>query len=56
MGRSAFAADLPFFAFAGLSLVGPEAWQGWVSRALIAYGAVILSFLGEHELGMPRSY
>ena len=47
-----FGGLIPFIVFAGLSLVGPEAWQGWVSRALIAYGAVILSFLGGITWGL----
>ncbi|MEM1412572.1 MAG: DUF3429 domain-containing protein [Pseudomonadota bacterium] len=47
-----FGGLVPFVVFAALSLVGPEGWHDWVSRGLIAYGAVILSFLGGITWGL----
>ena len=41
-----FGGLIPFVVLAALTLIGPEGWKDWVSRGLIAYGAVILSFLG----------
>lgn len=43
---------IPFVALAALTLIGPETWRDWVSTALIAYGAVILSFLGGITWGL----
>lgn len=43
---------IPFVVLAALTLVGPGAWQDWVSTALIAYGAVILSYLGGITWGL----
>ena len=41
-----FGGLIPFIVLAALTLIGPEGWKDWVSGGLIAYGAVILSFLG----------
>ena len=43
---------VPFLILTVLSLIGPELWRDWVSVGLIAYGAVILSFLGGITFGM----
>ena len=43
---------VPFVVLAALTLIGPEDWRSWVSTALIAYGAVILSFLGGITWGL----
>lgn len=37
---------IPFFALSLLTLIGSEAVSGWANQALMAYGAVILSFVG----------
>lgn len=42
----------PFVILAALTLVGPEGWKSWVSQGLVAYGAVILSFLGGITWGL----
>ncbi len=42
----------PFVVLAALTLIGPEGWKDRVSLALIAYGAVILSFLGGITWGL----
>lgn len=47
-----FAGLLPFAVLSLLTLIGPETWRDWVSVALIAYGAVILSFLGGTTWGL----
>lgn len=47
-----FAGLIPFVVLAALTLIGPEAWRDWVSTGLIAYGAVILSFLGGITWGL----
>lgn len=43
---------IPFLAFALLSAAGPEAWRGFSFSALVAYGGVILSFLGAVHWGL----
>lgn len=47
-----FGGLIPFIVLAALTLVGPEGWKDWVSGGLIAYGAVILSFLGGITWGL----
>lgn len=42
----------PFVILAALTLVGPAGWKSWVSEGLVAYGAVILSFLGGITWGL----
>lgn len=42
----------PFVILAALTLVGPMGWKSWVSQGLVAYGAVILSFLGGITWGL----
>ena len=37
---------VPFIALALLTVLGTEVWQGRAETALLAYGAVILAFLG----------
>lgn len=43
---------LPFAATALGSFAAPDSWQGFAEGALIAYGAVILSFLGAVHWGL----
>lgn len=43
---------LPFAASALGSHVAPDSWQGFARGALIAYGSVILSFLGAVHWGL----
>jgi len=43
---------IPFVVLSALTLVGPDGWRDWVSMGLIAYGAVILSFLGGITWGL----
>jgi len=43
---------LPFAGTALACLAAPENWQGFAEGALIAYGAVILSFLGAVHWGL----
>ncbi len=43
---------VPFVVLAALTLIGPDGWRDWVSTGLIAYGAVILSFLGGITWGL----
>jgi len=43
---------LPFAAAALGSHAAPDSWQGFARGALIAYGAVILSFLGAVHWGL----
>lgn len=47
-----FAGLVPFVVLTALTLVGPDGWRDWVSLGLIAYGAVILSFLGGITWGL----
>lgn len=47
-----FGGLLPFLVLTALTLVGPDGWRDWVSLGLIAYGAVILSFLGGITWGL----
>jgi hypothetical protein len=47
-----FGGLIPFIVLAALTLIGPEGWKDWVSGGLIAYGAVILSFLGGITWGL----
>ena len=47
-----FGGLVPFVVLAALTLIGPEGWKDWVSSGLIAYGAVILSFLGGITWGL----
>jgi hypothetical protein len=47
-----FGGLVPFVVLAALTLIGPEGWTDRVSLALIAYGAVILSFLGGITWGL----
>lgn len=47
-----FGGLIPFVVLAALTLIGPEGWKDWVSRGLIAYAAVILSFLGGITWGL----
>jgi Protein of unknown function (DUF3429) len=44
---------LPFLAAALASLLAPPAWDDAAARALVAYGAVIVSFLGGIHWGAP---
>jgi Protein of unknown function (DUF3429) len=44
---------LPFIAGAAAVAIGPPAWHDTALRALIAYGAVIVSFLGGIHWGSP---
>ena len=37
---------IPFIALAGISAFGPAGWHSQALTALVAYGALILSFLG----------
>lgn len=37
---------VPFVVLSLLTAVGPEGWKSWALPGLVAYGAVILSFLG----------
>jgi hypothetical protein len=37
---------IPFVVLSLLTAVGPEGWKSWALPGLVAYGAVILSFLG----------
>jgi Protein of unknown function (DUF3429) len=46
---------LPFVGVALALSVGPPAWHDTALRALIAYGAVIVSFLGGIHWGSPTS-
>jgi hypothetical protein len=46
---------LPFVSGALAVSVGPPAWHDTALRALIAYGAVIVSFLGGIHWGSPTS-
>ena len=46
---------LPFIAASAAVALGPPAWQDTALRALIAYGAVIVSFLGGIHWGSPTS-
>ena len=43
---------LPFAGCALAFFAAPESWQGFAEGALIAYGAVILSFLGAVHWGL----
>lgn len=43
---------LPFVACAMLAVFGTQDWQGLGTQALVAYGAVILSFLGGVHWGL----
>ena len=43
---------LPFAVSALGSFAAPDSWQGFAERALIAYGAVILGFLGAVHWGL----
>lgn len=43
---------VPFAVCAAGAFIGPEAWTGVALRALIAYGAVILAFLGAVHWGL----
>lgn len=43
---------LPFAASALGSFAAPDSWQGFAEGALIAYGAVILGFLGAVHWGL----
>lgn len=43
---------LPFAAGAAGAVLGPAAWRGAALAALIAYGAVILAFLGAVHWGL----
>ena len=43
---------IPFVLLTGLSLLGPAPWREFVMTALLAYGAVILSFLGGITWGL----
>lgn len=47
-----FGGLVPFVVLAALTLIGPEGWKDMVSLGLIAYGAVILSFLGGITWGL----
>ena len=47
-----FGGLIPFVVLAALTLIGPAGWKDMVSLALIAYGAVILSFLGGITWGL----
>jgi len=47
-----FGGLIPFVVLSALTLVGPDSWRDWVSTGLIAYGAVILSFLGGITWGL----
>lgn len=49
--RLGYAGLAPFFGLALLSLFGPESLAGWARGALLAYGAVILSFVGALHWG-----
>lgn len=42
---------IPFVAAAGFVLAGPPMWQPFALKALTAYGAVILAFLGAVHWG-----
>ncbi len=44
---------LPFIGGAAAVALGPPAWHDTAARALIAYGAVIVSFLGGIHWGSP---
>ena len=46
---------IPFLACAAGGLFAPEPWKGFALRALLAYGAVILSFLGGVRWGVAIS-
>ena len=46
------AGALPFVGLALLAVAGPTDWHDFASTALIAYGAVILSFLGGIQWGL----
>lgn len=46
---------VPFAAGALLLLAGPETWRGSAEAALIAYGAVILSFMGGCRWGLASA-
>lgn len=43
---------LPFLASALVAAAGPEGWQPFALRALLVYGACILSFLGAVHWGL----
>lgn len=43
---------VPFAACAAAAFIGPAAWRGFALFALIAYGAVVLSFLGAVHWGL----
>lgn len=43
---------IPFAACAAGAFIGPESWRGLALVALIAYGAVILAFLGAVHWGL----
>ncbi|TQF79402.1 DUF3429 domain-containing protein [Elioraea sp. Yellowstone] len=43
---------VPFAACGAALLLGPEGWRGLALAALIAYGAVILAFLGAVHWGL----
>lgn len=47
-----FAGLAPFAACAAGAFLGPESWTGVALRALIAYGAVVLAFLGAVHWGL----
>jgi hypothetical protein len=47
-----YAGLIPFIALAGISAFGPLAWHNQALSALVAYGALILSFLGGITWGM----
>lgn len=47
-----FGGLVPFIVLAALTLIGPEGWKDWVTGGLIAYGAVILAFLGGITWGL----
>lgn len=47
-----YAGLVPFIALAGISAFGPHNWHAQALSALVAYGALILSFLGGITWGM----
>lgn len=43
---------VPFAACAAAAFIGPDGWRGFALSALVAYGAVILAFLGAVHWGL----
>jgi len=46
---------LPFIAGAAMLALGPAAWHDAAARAVLAYGALIVSFLGGIHWGTPTT-